>query len=92
MTAEVIYRRVPGAVDRVLRDRALVVDPAGQGHRLEGLAAIAWMALDEPGAVADVRTRLVEAGLGDDEQGTAMLTDAVELLVGAGLLVTVVAR
>ena len=60
MTADATYARVPGAVDRVFRGRALVVGADGGGHRLEGMAAIAWIALGEPGDLAEVQSRLVE--------------------------------
>lgn len=81
-----IHSREPKVVWRLGPDRVLVrrVDGAdGDTHELHGAAALVWIALDEPGTVADVTARMAAAGLVAEPAATAA---ALRMLVDEHLV------
>jgi hypothetical protein len=77
--SEPIYSRAPDVVWRLGPDRVLVrrVDvPDGDPRDLQGVAALAWISLDEPGTLTQVAERIAGAGLdGQPEEGIRLLLD-----------------
>ena len=85
------YRRADGLVFRWMRGSVLVGGPDRATQRLEGMAALVWMALDSPAAGPDVERRLHTwsdlAGSAAVKESTARVSDVLELLVKADLVI-----
>jgi len=85
------FARRERVVWRHSADRVLVLDTmAGTEIReLHHAVAVAWLALDEPGTLDEVRARLIEAQVLIDDADATALDAAFEVLVDAGLVETV---
>lgn len=88
------YRRADGLVFRWMRGSVLVGGPDRPTQRLEGTAALVWMALDSPATGPDVDRRIQHAWsdlAGSDavKASAARVGDVLELLVRADLVVVV---
>ena len=88
--AATVYARQVEALWRLAPDRVLVRRPwpkDGQDDAADllGMAALVWIALDEPGSVAEIERRLLEARRRDEpELDLDLLGDTVQQLVAAG--------
>lgn len=85
--AQPTYQRAPTVVFRWLRGAVLVMGQQGQSQKLEGAAAVVWMALPSPATAAEVRARIQEEwpALGTIDEPT--LTEALGLLGREGLVI-----
>ena len=85
MEATARCRRVPGAVHRIVRGQVLLMRSGGEGTLLEGLAALVWVALDQPASPESVAEELQDLGL-EGPCSPEQLADAFDALVQEGLL------
>jgi hypothetical protein len=80
------FQRVPAVVHRAIDGGVLLVDAGGESRRLVGSAGLVWIALDEPGTVADLLARLRDVWPDAGALTVAALADAVAFLAGESLL------
>jgi len=78
---EVVWRLAP---DRVLVRRPWPKDGQDEAADLLGLAALIWIALDEPGTVTDLVERLADAGDATEGVVSADVTDTLDQLLATG--------
>ena len=78
---DVLWRQAP---DRVLVRLPRPGDGEDEATDLLGLAALAWLALDEPGSTAEVYERLTEEDVLDESVSAEAVDDAIEQLVTKG--------
>ena len=78
-----VYSRVPDVVWRLGPDRVLVrrVGADRGAQDLQGVAALAWISLDEPGTTAQVGARFSESGVVGDAEAAIQMLLASELVV-----------
>ena len=82
--SETVYARAPRVVWRLGPDRVLVrrVDiPDGEPRDLQGVAALVWVSLDEPGTESDIAERIAGTGLETETGETLRLLLDEELII-----------
>lgn len=93
MADQLRFQRAPGRVWRRARGSVLVMGPDRAAHQLDGAAALAWLALQEPGTAADVAQRAREHGApgpadaSDPGALAAWVDEALASLVREGIVV-----
>lgn len=81
------YRRVDGFVFRRVRNSVLVFGGAEEWQRLEGGAAMVWVALAIPCSAQGLIERVLGDGPDVGEADVTMVNDARSMLEQAGLVV-----
>lgn len=64
----------------------LVMGPDAVAHQLDGAASIVWAELDQPTDVTTLVARSGDRWVGAHGEPADLATEAIELLVGAGLV------